>query len=382
MLLLVLSQILFSVQVEKAPDTHRGDTLYVSGNFNQWNPADTNFILEKRRDGTWYLERVLDDIPSDRLEYKFTRGTWAKSESTKKGNLTGPRTAVLGEEIRAITEIEGWRDDFPTSTLSANVQILDSAFYMPQLGKKRKISVYLPADYAQSQQMYPVLYMPDGQHLFDEATSQGRIGPIEWGIDEFLDQQKESFIVVAIDHPRDFDEREQELYVFPNERFPEVSGREFLDFIVNTLKPSIDKKFRTRPGSTHTGILGSSLGGLSSLYGGLLYPETFGLVGVFSPSVWLDEGQIQLFIQQLEVKKAHSQQHYYFYAGEQELRRKPDGSFVAMHLDVMNIVGHIENRINPGLRTEYKQNGRHGALHWREAFPSFYQWFIALNKNN
>lgn len=362
--------------VEEIPPSHTGEDIFVSGNFNNWEPGEEAMKLSQKADGSYHINIKYDHIPSDRLEYKFTRGSWPKSESTATGKLTGPRLAKPYSDTLIRTKIEGWRDDFPTSTASENVHVLKDSFYMPQLDRYRKIWIYLPADYSTSDKRYPVVYMQDGQHLFDEATSVGRIGPIEWAVDETLDARADAGIVVAIDHNPDMRERIPEFYYHPHAKYPDVTGKAYLAFIVETLKPYVDRHYRTLTDKGNTGIAGSSLGGLISLYGALKYPETFGWAGIFSPSIWLDDGHIEEEIKQLKNTKVLQRQHYFFYAGENENREKKDGSFVRMVDDVNRIIDLLKNKAHPDIEQLTNPYGRHGALYWREAFPAFYEWWM------
>lgn len=381
------AQQVFHVKVEQLPGTHVDEPVYLTGNFNAWNPADESLRLRPGADGKLEITVTLEDVPSDRLEYKFTRGSWQRSECTAQGRLTGPRLAPLGQDTRIVVNIAGWRDDFPPNTATENVHLMDSAFYMPHLDRYRSIWIYLPADYEQSEQHYPVIYMQDGQHLFDEATSQGRIGPIEWAVDETLDASENPCIIVAINHQDRFEERENEFYVHPNSLFAEPEGQRYLAFIVETLKPYVDQHYRTLPDKKHTAIAGSSLGGLVSFYAGIHYPETFGILGVFSPSIWLDEGALERDLALLKstdttLIREINTQRYYFYAGQQENRRKPDGSFVRMQDDVDRSVELFRQVAAPQIHSATHPSGRHGALYWREAFPEFYQWFVEQVNNN
>lgn len=142
----------------------------------------------------------------------------------------------------------------------------------------RDVYVYLPEGYKKSTGRFPVLYMQDGQNLFDPTRAfQGQT----WRVDEILNKLIAKkliapLIVVAIDNTPDrLDE-----YIF------EKRGEEYLDFIKDSLKPQIDHSFKTLSGPESTGILGSSLGGLISLHAGIKLPGTFGLVGALSPSIW------------------------------------------------------------------------------------------------
>lgn len=369
-----------NIQVTDVPPSHKGEDIYISGNFNMWEPDEEKMKLSPNPDGSYFFLLQYTEIPGKRVEYKFTRGDWSTSESTEDGKLTGPRTIPLNKDTTIVCNIAGWRDDFPASTASENVHILDSAFYMPQLDKYRNIWIYLPEEYHSSKKKYPVIYLHDGQHLFDEATSVGRIGPIEWSVDETLDAIDEPCIIVGIDHNPDMSERIDEFYYYPNSENKEARGKAYLEFIVETLKPHVDKKYRTQPDIQNTGIGGSSMGGLISIYAGIKYPDVFGWVGVFSPSIWLDQGNIERTIENSKYIKAIAKQHYFFYAGENENRQKEDKSFVNMTEDVEKIIHLLEKNGQPNIITLINPHGRHGALYWREAFPVFYNWFIEKKK--
>lgn len=170
------------------------------------------------------------------------------------------------------------------STALPGVSLLAEQLVMPGLNRKRQVRLYLPPGYASSTKRYPVLYMHDGQNLFDDATAYAG----EWKVDETLDalarEGKLELIVVGIDYGQD--KRMQELNAWNNERFGAAEGKEYTDFVVKTLKPLIDSKYRTLPGREHTAIMGSSMGGLASHYALVQYPEVFSKAGVFSPAYW------------------------------------------------------------------------------------------------
>jgi predicted alpha/beta superfamily hydrolase len=168
-------------------------------------------------------------------------------------------------------------------TVVGTVKVLHD-FHSPQLDNRRDILVYLPPSYRTSERRYPVVYMHDGQNLFDEATSFGA----EWGVDQTLEagaEQGLEAIVVGI--PNMGEARLDEYSPWRDERYGAGgSGDPYLDFLVHTLKPVVDHDFRTLPGREHTGIAGSSMGGLISLYAFFRHPETFGFAGVMSPALW------------------------------------------------------------------------------------------------
>src|SRR5215217_3183379 len=132
-----------------------------------------------------------------------------------------------------------------------NVYIIDNAFYIPQLKRSRRIWLYLPADYSTAKKHYPVLYMQDGQNLFEEWSAFGE----EWGVDETLNNLKAKCIVVGIDNG--IDKRMNEYTLHDQERYGKGEGAHYLAFLVNTLKPYIDETYRTLPEQAHTYIAGS-----------------------------------------------------------------------------------------------------------------------------
>ncbi len=153
----------------------------------------------------------------------------------------------------------------------------------PQLGNTRDILVHLPASYDQGDRRYPVIYMHDGQNLFDEATSFAGA----WRVDEALaslDCEGLEAIVVGI--PNAGDQRCNEYSPFVDAQGRGGCGDAYLRFIGETLKPLIDRDFRTLPDRANTGIIGSSMGGLISLYALFRHPEVFGFAGSMSPSLW------------------------------------------------------------------------------------------------
>lgn len=160
--------------------------------------------------------------------------------------------------------------------------------WSPQLENERDLMVYLPPSYTHSHKRYPVIYAQDGQNLFDRAT--GYLGQ-EWEMDQTMENLSHDgleAIVVGIPHVGEG--RVDEYNPLPG---PQASrGEAYLKFVVETVKPLIDRDFRTRPDKKHTGLLGSSMGGLISLYGFFFHPHTFGLVGSLSPAFWYASGGI------------------------------------------------------------------------------------------
>jgi len=161
--------------------------------------------------------------------------------------------------------------------------------YSPELGNRRDILVYLPTSYARTDRPYPVIYMHDGQNLFDPTTSFAG----EWGVDQAMARSPRKgrrAIVVGI--PNMGVDRAKEYSPFVDPRNGGGGGDTYLDYLLRTVKPMIDANYRTLPDREHTGIVGSSLGALISLYAFFRPPHAFGFAGVMSPALWFAEGAI------------------------------------------------------------------------------------------
>ncbi|WP_133228285.1 alpha/beta hydrolase [Sphingobacterium corticibacter] len=378
-----MAQELYDVNItiqNRDQSSHIGEQFFITGAFNGWKPAAVLVGAIPKYGET--IQVTIPSVPKGLFEYKFTRGNWETLASTAKGNLEGPIKLIVTGDTAVTATIDGWRDDFPASTASPQVHILDSAFYFPKLDVQRRVWIYLPEGYAQSKESYPVIYMHDGQDLFDEATSKGRIGPLEWRVDEAIDEAKDKAIVVAIAHAEDIQRRQNEYFVRPTTSFPQPLGEAYLQDIVSVLKPYVDQHYRTKSDRAHTAMAGSSVGGLLTFYASLLHPETFGTVGVLSPSIWLDEGNIDQAIAQIPVKDASLTPDFYFYGGGNENRIKPDGSRVRMHDDIERIIQMMQNSGREKIQVSIEPDGRHGAWYWQKAFPYFYSWWTSQFSQN
>lgn len=159
-------------------------------------------------------------------------------------------------------------------------------FKSPQLGNERTLRIYLPPSYgSDTKRRYPVLYMHDGQNLFDAKTAAYGT---EWNIDEVADRlvrqgDMEEVIVVGIDNTND---RIGEYTPCCDAKHGGGKLNAYADFVAKTVKPWVDKQYRTKPGRAHTAIMGSSLGGIASLGIAQRYPKVFSMAGGFSSSFW------------------------------------------------------------------------------------------------
>lgn len=356
--------------------TPAGAAIYLAGNFNDWQPADSRFQFKERKDGSWLLE-FHSDLPL--LEFKVTRGSWTAAEGDEQGNERPNRRYKPGFPVNELwLRIESWtdqRDMAGRKSLPENVTLLHHAFYSPQLGRSRRIWACLPPDYrTASNQRYPVVYMLDGQNLFDNPDAI--FG--SWGIDQALNRL---FLLHKDDDPLTPDHVHQPIFIaiensgeyriaeyspWVNPEYGGGEGGAYLDFVCETLKPFIDEHLRTLSDREHTGIMGSSLGGLMALYAAIERPDVFGMSGVFSPSLWFS-AEILPFVQKhkpgLPVK-------ILLMAGQQESK-----TMVSDLLDLYETLleaGHDDRNLHYDLHTD----GIHAEWFWAREFEHALRWLF------
>jgi predicted alpha/beta superfamily hydrolase len=267
-------------EVTPPPETPPDQFVYLSGSepaLGNWEAAGVR--LDRGDDGK-YRGKV--EITSG-IEYAFklTRGTWSTVEKGPNGEEIPDRTLRCDAPQKVAVTVASWVDGgkaIPTRvSLSGDIR-LHKKFQSSILNNERTLVVYVPPGYDQSgEQRYPVLYMQDGQNLFDEQTSYAGV---EWRLDEAAqrligDQQIRPVIIVGIYNTPD---RTPEFT-------PPPAGRadKYADFIVEEVKPFIDKVYRTQPDRGNTAIGGSSMGGMVSLWTAKEHPQTFSHVAVLTP---------------------------------------------------------------------------------------------------
>ena len=355
-----------TIIVDQIPDNTPGDVnIHIAGNFNGWDPGNASHILEKQDDGTYQIE-----LPegSGTLEYKFTRGDWSSVEGDANGNEIANRTYTWGSATSITDQIQTWKDlegtDVNLNTAAENVEILFDDFLIPQLNRQRRIWLYLPPNYNETTLSYPVFYMHDGQNVFNQGTSFSG----EWKVDEALNKIFENggtpCIVVAIDNGQNY--RTEEYTPWRNENYGGGRGDDYVRFIIETLKPYIDENYRTKPEREFTGIAGSSLGGLISHYAGIKYPETFGMIGAFSPAFWINPE-----IQPLTESYDNPYETKFLFLVSQNEGTQYVNTMNQV-IDLLKGTGVPETSI----RTLIHEDGAHSEWYWAREFPDAYRWLV------
>lgn len=253
------------------------------------------------------------------------------------------------------------------STAASNVSLLKKEFVIPNLNTvSHKVWIYLPPNYDNTSKKYPVIYMHDAQNLFEAATSYAG----EWEVDETLNtlykKTGKGFIVVGIENVGE--ERINEYTPWENKKYGGGKGAIYVDFIVNTLKPYVDQNYRTKTKQKHTGLIGSSLGGLISYYGGLQHPKTFGKIGALSTSFWFS-GKVVDFTQ--EKGNLKNVQLFLLVGGKEGDNTDKDTQKMEKLL--------LKTGFNPkNLKTKIAPEGKHNEAFWRSEFSAIVSWLYHL----
>ena len=250
--------------------------------WGNWDPA-SGARLTKESDSVWSLTRR---VPRGyTIEFKVTRGSWDTEALYEAGQRPSNFSIVVKRDTTMTLRPVDWADNIHTeaarSEIVGNVRY-HHAIKSLALRYARDVVVWLPPSYSTTTTTrYPVLYVHDGQNVFDASTSA--FGH-EWRADEVADSLIRRHAIVEIiivgiyntrDRSKEYSDAEQ--------------GRNYADFVAHELKPFIDSTYRTQPDRRHTAVMGASSGGTISFLSVWWYPDVFSkaacLSSAFTPDV-------------------------------------------------------------------------------------------------
>ena len=349
----------------KVPAEDYGRPVYISGNFNQWRTRDEAYRLQQIGPGEYSFRFPEHEILPREMEYKYHRGGWDQVEIDRYGNPVDNRKITWSGQRTVVDKVDRWLVDGKTyrAPYLPKIEILTEDFDIPDLIKTRRIAALLPHDYGRTDKRYPVLYLQDGQNLFDEHAPFG-----SWGVDKKLALMAEQgfgdIIIVAIDHAEQ--DRISEFTPSYHTQLGSGDGKKYVRFLADRLKPYVDEHFRTLPGREHTGIGGSSMGGLISIYAGLIYPEEYGKLMIFSPSLWVAPNIHFHFMKFYDPRDMR----VYVYAGEGESEN--------MVPNIRRFMGAFEEHHEAAFTFELSLDpeGAHNESRWGKEFPRAIEWLF------
>ena len=256
-------------------------------------------------------------------------------------------------------------------------------FRMKKLRRDRKITVYLPDDYYDHDYSYPVLYIQDGQNAFFDRLSYCGVS---WGFLDYVQEQNLDIIMVAI--PCNFYDFKRMDEYGPWKISPELSyqetqiqgkmiggeGKDYINWMIDELKPYIDKRFRTI--QDDTAIVGSSMGGVISAYASLAYPHVFRKCAALSTAFWFYMDEFKDMIENHEYSDLDA---FYFDLGEFEGCGNSDIDewYIESNNEIFCLLkDKIEN-----LEYHYFEGAAHNESEWRERVPLFMKFFYGGEDN-
>ena len=342
--------------------------VYISGNFNNWRTQDKEFMMEKIGSSSYHYKFPNDFDYPDELLYKFTKGDWSDVEINNEGNRTENRSTFRHTGIQE-EHVARWRKNwlpFKQNYLP-QVLLISDEFEIPQLNKTRKIWALLPHDYDNSSESYPVMYLQDAQNLFNESAEFGN-----WEIDKKLAVMSEykigKIIIIAIEHA---DEDRIKEYNVGKTILGKGEGKKYIRFVRDTLKPFIDSNFRTKKEQEFTGIGGSSMGGLVSIFSGLQNPDVFGRLMIFSPSLWVVP-EIKISSKKATVADTK----IYLYGGGQESQTMVSD----MKIFKQKLISSTFIKENTKINLSINPKGKHNETYWSDEFPKAIEWLFFQSK--
>lgn len=236
---------------------------------------------------------------------------------------------------------------------------------IPQLtgAETRSAYLYLPESYEyERDRRYPVLYMFDGHNVFlDSDATYGK----SWGMKAFMEESEMQLIIVAVEcnHSPDHGRlKEYSPFDFSDPSFGQIEGRGriTMEWMIHTLKPEIDRNYRTLRGREYTFIGGSSMGGLMSLYGVLTYNKVFSGAIALSPSLWTNGKQINMMIKDAKIRPGTV---VYLDYGSKELASHP-----GMEKKLKKTIGMLmDKRI--WVTARLVPDGTHSEASWEKQLP-------------
>ncbi len=237
---------------------------------------------------------------------------------------------------------------------------------IPQLSDEteRRVYLYLPDSYALTKDIrYPVMYMFDGHNVFFDAdATYGK----SWGMYDYMNRAKKELIIVAVECNHEGNSRLQEYSPinFENATLGKIKGRGkvYMNWLVNTLKPYIDKHYRSLHDRKNTVLCGSSMGGLMSLYGACVYNHVFQRAACLSPSIWVNPGKVLEMVARAHIRRDTC--IYMDYGSEEMFNHAANAESLISTSHLL-----LTKRVNLALRIV--PGGNHSEASWERQIPIF-----------
>jgi len=289
---------------DKAKLSGQESPIYIGSNIVNWTPGHPSMKMSPRSDGRWQIVLPKPAAPGP-MEFKFTRGSWETVEiapdlsdtANRKLEPVDASKLAPGEQPRFEFVVQKWADQRPDAQAR---KAIDSYRTLKVTGDVRRLQVvggggislvrdllvWVPPGYndpKNAQHRYPVLYLQDGQNVFEQLPGV----PGEWAADEAATEliragRVQPLIIVAVPHSGPY--RSQEYLTVPYKDV-QPHGREYAAWLAGSIVPRVDAAFRTKADPGGRAVGGSSLGAHVARYAAAMYPQVFGNLLAESPAV-------------------------------------------------------------------------------------------------
>jgi len=365
-----------TIKVTPPADYSANETIHLVGSFNDWElEGDKAYPLIKNNG------ELSVTIPITEKNVFFTMVKNKNWQLMPANEMAKSQCIYLhqatGSDAEMAVHIPLWTGDKPLKTAEPSLSgsiVQHKDFTLPQFARRIDINVYLPKSYQHNtDKTYPVLYMLDGQNIFNSYSAHSD----EWRIDELLEELTSAgtlneMIVVAVPNsaqrwveynPWDFKDRDG--------KAAQGQGELTIRSIKDTLKPFIDSSYRTDPQPASTGLAGSSLGGLMAIYAALEHSDTFGFTAAFSPALAIEnmDGKNVLF-EAIKRQQTIGNSKIYFDIGQMEY-----GNY--KQIEQLNSLLLKQGFKPENLKLVKDDVGRHCELDWSRRFPAALEWLQA-----
>lgn len=357
-----LAQVRVTINVQ-AFAVNKNEKVFISGNSSQlgeWNPGAV--MLNKIDSLSW--TKTFTFNKGEFIEFKFTKGDWSKEALNDNKTVPANHHLNVTSDTTLNFVIRYWKDEFKVNIPDS---ITGKHFYIKNFESKyvqsRDVIIWLPPDYDSSDsKRFPVLYMHDGQNIFNPATSS--LG-YDWRIDEITDslifiREIPSLIIIGIYNS--------------GRRFYEYSntdeGGNYMKFIVTELKPFIDSNYKTLSDRNNTFVGGSSMGGLISFMLGWEYPEVFSRMICVSPAFKIRN------VDYLSVVKNYE-------GNKKPLKIYIDNGGIGLEselqpgiYEMLEVLQEKNYRLNEDIFWFKDENAEHNEIAWSKRAPTFIKFLF------
>ncbi len=343
-----------TISVELLAPTCDAREVFCTGSHDDWITSSRQLVLQRGSPG---LYRGTAAWSERSVAYKYHLGDWDTSELTRWGTRAANRHYAGEGNVRDYVPQFSTGGSYYEEAYRPRIELLPANLPVPPPFATRRIAALLPYDYERSQRRYPVLYLQDGQNLFDEFAPYGN-----WELDRRLAWLAErglgDVIVVAIDHARE--KRIAEFTPPYSTRIGRGEADAYGRFLVDHLKPLIDRTYRTAPERQTTAIGGSSMGALASLHVAMTHCRVFAKAMLLSPSIWVDPGMVERW-----PTDALPPTRVFLYGGMAE---SPGSAATFARLEAS-----LRRKSTPHrpifLASHFEPDAEHNEYAWGEAFP-------------